>query len=736
MINVRNCFRCFTFLLLILYSFFPCTAADWLCFTAETANAQLWCNGYASKLNIQYSLDEGVTWQDMPTSNGYSDFPSMENPTPANAITVANVGDKVYVKGLYKTGTTFDGQNNATFGMNGSFAVTGNVMSLVDGEGLTKTVPTNYCFVALFRGCSGLTKAPELPATELTDGCYLDMFYGCSALKEAPVLPATEMKFECYRSMFRSCISLTKAPDLPAPELENGCYMRMFDGCYKLNSIRVGTLSLGDDPTAINGPTYRWIINGPTGSGVFSLPCGSTFDRRDESSIPANFDIEYFSVVVFQNPDGTEVHRDTLKCGETPVYNAKKPSLPNLVFKEWDKPFVATSAPYEYYTAVYDPASAPDLSKCLCFTAEQEEVEFWCANAEILKMQYSLDEGASWKTLVSGEHISLPNVGDKAYLKGEYTEGLELNDNNRPHFGMMNNIAASGSVMSLLDGEGTSIEIPTKDCFHGLFENCGTLTKAPELPAVFLKEFCYYAMFKGCSALTEAPVLPAENMEPHCYSNMFDGCVSITKAPELKATSLADYCYSYMFRLCASLAEPSALSATTMKKGCYEGMFYGCMSLTRAPELPSTELADACYQNMFDVCASLTKAPELPATTLAQDCYHGMFGDCMSLVDAPALPATTLSRNCYSDMFTGCKVLTDAPELPATELADYCYWTMFKDCVALTNAPELPASTLREGCYSKMFKGCASLEKAPVLPATSLVKDCYESMFQRCERDN
>ena len=145
------------------------------------------------------------------------------------------------------------------------------------------------------------------------------------------------------------------------------------------------------------------------------------------------------------------------------------------------------------------------------------------------------------------------------------------------------------------------------------------------------KPYCYYGMFENCTSLTEAPELLATTLAAHCYSCMFSGCTSLTKAPELLATTLADYCYNSMFWGCTSLTEAPELSATTLVEGCYRAMFLNCTRLTKAPELPATNLSTDCYYRMFYGCKRLTKAPELPATTLADSCYQEMFYECTSL---------------------------------------------------------------------------------------------------------
>ena len=342
----------------------------------------------------------------------------------------------------------------------------------------------------------------------------------------------------------------------------------------------------------------------------------------------------------------------------------------------------------------------------LTFTAEEDNSSFSIEDHNIKsKIFYSLDNGETWNQLTD-EPVGLAK-GDRALLKGEKPDS-KVTTSYYSNFKMEGAIAASGSVMSLVDGDGESKTIPYDYCFCRLFQDCSSLTKAPELPATTLARACYLEMFKGCSSLTQTPELPATTLAYGCYYYMFSRCTSLTQAPELPVTQL--------------------------EKNCYEGMFSRCTSLTQAPKLPATTLAKGCYANMFSECSSLTQAPELPATTLAEICYLRMFCMCSSLTEAPKLPATTLAEGCYSYMFGGCTSLTEAPELPATTLATSCYSYMFHGCSSLTEAPELPATTLKDSCYEYMFRGCTELTKAPDLPATTLIGHCYWSMFEGCWR--
>ena len=132
-----------------------------------------------------------------------------------------------------------------------------------------------------------------------------------------------------------------------------------------------------------------------------------------------------------------------------------------------------------------------------------------------------------------------------------------------------------------------------------------------------------------------------DNLAPYCYYRKFQNCTSLTQAPELPATTLAYVCYGSMFYNCTSLTQAPELPATTLADNCYQSMFYGCTGLTQAPELPATTLASYCYYSMFYGCTGLTQAPELPATTLASYCYYSMFYGCTKLNYVKALFTTT-----------------------------------------------------------------------------------------------
>ena len=164
--------------------------------------------------------------------------------------------------------------NKGTFtsGCTAQFAVAGNLMSLVAGDGFATYVPytsatgsngdlyrsfrhffkyctglisaknliikycDNYAFREFFNGCTNLLMPPELPATTLANYCYQNMFQNCTKLTTAPKLPATQLAKSCYQNMFNGCTSLTKAPNLNATTLVDYCYNSMFRDCTSLTT--------------------------------------------------------------------------------------------------------------------------------------------------------------------------------------------------------------------------------------------------------------------------------------------------------------------------------------------------------------------------------------------------------------------------------------------------------------------------------------------------------------------
>ena len=590
----------------------------YLCFTAEKTNSTISFNasGNGGTGNVQTSTD-GFKWSDY---------------TRGTTITLKDVGDKVYFKGDYRAVSS---TNYSKFAMTGKIAASGNVMTLTDGDNPTTSLKDkDYAFLSMFEGCTALTSAPELPATTLANNCYDSMFDGCTALTSAPELPATTLADHCYYFMFSDCTALTSAPELPATTLTSSCYYGMFEGCTALTSAPALPA------TTLASNCYYSMFDGCTSlTSAPELPATTLANNCYNSMF--NGCTALTSAPALPATTLADFCYDGMFSGCTKLNSIK------VAFTDWNSATYATQYWVEYVSStgtficpaklakefgrshIPEGWTVQELPDYLCFTAEK-------ANSTISFEDYGgsgnvqkSTDGFTWSDYTRGTAITLKDVGDKVYFKGNY-RGTSYE--NYSIFTMTGKIAASGNIMTLTDGDNPTTSLKGKSfVFYDLFHYCTALTSAPELPATTLADHCYDDMFSYCTSLKSAPELPATTLASYCYYDMFQGCSALTSAPELPATTLADYCYYYMFN--------------------------GCTALTSAPKLPATELANYCYLGMFEKCTALTSAPSLPATTLADNCYASMFWDCTALTSAPALPATTLADYCYERMFSGCTKL-------------------------------------------------------------------------------
>lgn len=214
-----------------------------LCFTAEADNSsvQLTAVGSAPAVTLVKSFD-GVNWEDYAVGE---------------VIDLPSIGDSVYLAAGEGGNETFGSsiRNYHKFIINGLVAASGDITSLRRFD-LEQTTFASYCYFSMFRGCTGLTSAPELPATTLAS--------------------------YCYHSMFRGCTGLTSAPELPATTLADGCYQNMFYGCTKLSLIRVHFIAWGSQ-------TNIWVSE-VASTGTFYKPTALP-EEYGESKIPTGWTV-------------------------------------------------------------------------------------------------------------------------------------------------------------------------------------------------------------------------------------------------------------------------------------------------------------------------------------------------------------------------------------------------------------------------------------------------------------
>ena len=161
--------------------------------------------------------------------------------------------------------------------------------SLTIAPELPATTLTSDCYDSMFSGCTSLTSAPKLPATTLADSCCYAMFSGCTSLTIAPELPATTLTSDCYNSMFYGCTGLTSAPELPATTLAKNCYRSMFQGCTSLNYVKCLATNISASSSHLN-----W-LNGVAATGTFVQAAGMTSWPSGVSGIPSGWTVQDYS---------------------------------------------------------------------------------------------------------------------------------------------------------------------------------------------------------------------------------------------------------------------------------------------------------------------------------------------------------------------------------------------------------------------------------------------------------
>ena len=247
----------------------PTPAYLGLCFTAEAANSsvQLTAVGSPPAVTLVKSFD-GINWEAYAVGE---------------VIDLPSTGDLVYLAAGEGGNESFGSSTSAyhKFVINGLVAASGDITSLRRFD-LEQTTLADYCYTSMFRGCTGLTSAPKLPATALVSNCYASMFRNCTGLTSAPELPATKLAVYCYSAMFSDCTGLTSAPELPATTLVANCYYYMFRGCAKLSLIRVHFTAWGIQTT-------NWVTN-VSSAGTFYKPSALS-EEFGESKIPTGWTV-------------------------------------------------------------------------------------------------------------------------------------------------------------------------------------------------------------------------------------------------------------------------------------------------------------------------------------------------------------------------------------------------------------------------------------------------------------
>ena len=252
---------------------------------------------------LQYSIGDG-NWIDIPStgmnehvlfggSNGNLRLRgknlkgTAESSEQTSQINFSRSGIKVTCSGDIRTLLDYENYKDVDTS-NAKFCfLFRNCTELISAPELPATDLSDYCYNQMFSGCENLTTAPSLPATTMKEYCYLGMFYLCTSLTTAPELRATTLAKGCCKQMFYQCTSLTTGPELKATKLEQSCYEYMFLECKKLSSVTMLATEIHDNQSS---ELYKWLENAGTSatSRTLKLNSGTEYDAI-QSYLPDNW---------------------------------------------------------------------------------------------------------------------------------------------------------------------------------------------------------------------------------------------------------------------------------------------------------------------------------------------------------------------------------------------------------------------------------------------------------------
>ena len=309
-------------------------------------------------ITFQKSTDGGLTWEE----HAIGVYGPDDGDTSDLDVIMLDKGESVMFKGVNSENFTVGDPENdegihVGFYLDGSVSASGDITSLINGVGGDATVQFMQ-FYQMFLHCTGLTKAPALPATTLADSCYYGMFIGCTGLTKTPALPATILIEDCYQYMFYGCTGLTKASALPATTLARNCYQSMFDGCTGL------TQAPALPATTLANHCYNYMFNGCTGlTQAPALPATTLATNCYSDMFRECANITSHDVATLNNSTG--IFANNTSCASLTIHAETPPTIAN-----------GTITGLKADCIIYVPAASVDAYKA---------AQYWSARASYIQ---------------------------------------------------------------------------------------------------------------------------------------------------------------------------------------------------------------------------------------------------------------------------------------------------------------------------------------------------------------
>lgn len=203
---------------------------------------------FAFPKELEYRVNEGK-WKTLSANTASPSFVS---------------GDKIQLRAELVPGTTSTTYGIGTFTISKSCNLSGNCMSLLfrDNAAQSNLAGYDFAFYKLFSGCTTIKSVSDDFLT-------------------SPIVTQY-----CYSAMYRGCTGLSSSSALPALTLAKGSYDYMYDGCSNLKYIKM----LATDISA-EGCLTNW-VSGVASSGTFVKNKNATWSVTGANGIPSGWNVK------------------------------------------------------------------------------------------------------------------------------------------------------------------------------------------------------------------------------------------------------------------------------------------------------------------------------------------------------------------------------------------------------------------------------------------------------------
>lgn len=582
--------------------------------------------------------------------------------------------------------------------------------SLISAPKLPATTLGNYCYNNMFNGCSSLVTAPVLPATTLKRDCYNSMFKGCTSLVNAPLLPATTSAESCYNSMFYGCTALTEAPALPATTLVGSCYANMFYGCTSLvapPNLPAETLvsycysSMFEGCVSLTTPP---ILPATT----LATKCYDSMFKGCTSLVEApELPATELAIYCYQS-----MFEKCVSLEEAPVLPAT--TLVTGCYK------------YMFCMSRTDKLTTPAMTKAPILPAT--DIDILECYQYMFQGNGNLNEVICLaETAFSGRTTNwLKNVSSTGTFIKSPTANWGRNESGIPSGWTVYSDGLLGISISGID----VIDI-RENTYSIAYNPSDTLDKYKGVT---------WSVLSGNATITQDGVLT-----PTAIGNVVIQAVSTYDSTIVatKTISVQEYAPYFHHFTIESLADSNAITIQNVNCSVKPTFYY---SLDDGDTWSSVTMTQGGTKSIATINTGDKILFKSTNTNLGADWdkynrFNGsknfkVYGNIMSLLYGDDFVSNTEFANGSSNNFVGLfkstTTVVDASNLilPSTTVYSNSYNGTFRDCANLVYAPKLPAINLNgKGCYASMFEGCINLIEAPELSATTLSEECYARMF-------